>query len=636
MRHARLLAILMALAGVLTLGVRASAAGEPRGGYRVVKDDRGVWWFESRSGERFVSIGVNNVSDEPYAPRSGTTFYAPVASKYAGDKAAWGTAVRRLLADHGFNTLGAWSAAAAVEGGSMRCTPVLYVVEGDHFRCLDSLRPDFEAYVRANTKAGIARIPAGADVLGVFLDNEMPWFGKSGWDDIPTYTLLEKAFELPASDVRRAETVKFLERRHGSLQTFAKAWGRPFESWEAITSSAMQPSSTDAAMADREAYTAMLADRFFEVAARITREEMPGTLLLGVRFPGNAPEAVIRACGRHCDVVSVNQYVFEPRADERTLARFWLLGGRPLMHTEFSWRARSNASGNPNSRGAGAIVETQAERAAAYEGLVPDTLTFPVVIGSHWFEFSDQSPQGRFDGEDSNYGVVDIHDRPYQELLAGMARANATLHDLHAKTTRQIPTEMPKRRAVTYEPGQHPGRPPTLDLLQPWVRDPETWGAPDASMRWSRDGAALVLDYDAGSQYGAGINIFGPAACAIPRGPAGSTDLDGYFAVELDVTAPKGLQLNLVLAEAGSGPPSSKFDLSAGDDGESYIADALFGTGERTTLRVPIASFRRQQFHGNQAGQFAITMNAMKNMGLQASGGPRTGRIVVHAFRLVR
>jgi agarase len=629
-------AFLFVLACMLACCRRASADSDPRGGYKVVKDDRGVWWFENAAGERFVSIGVNNVSDEPYAPRPNTSYYAPVASKYAGDKAAWGTAVRRLLADHGFNTLGAWSAPAAVEGGAMRCTPVLYVVEGDHSRCLDSLRPDFESYVRANTKAGIARIAKGADVLGVFLDNEMPWFGKSGWDEIPTYTLLEKAFELGASDVRRLETVKFLERRHGSLDNFAKAWGRPFESWDAINSAAMQPSSTEAAMADRDAYTAMLADRFFEVSAKITREEMPGTLILGVRFPGNAPESVIRACGRHCDVVSVNQYVFESRADERTLARFWLLGGRPLMHTEFSWRARSNASGNPNTRGASAIVETQAERGAAYEGLVPDTLAFPVVIGSHWFEFSDQSPQGRFDGEDSNYGIVDIHDQPYAELLASMARANRTLHDLHAATTRTMPTSLPQRLAVTYAPGQHPGRPPTLDLLQPWVREPEAWGAPDASMRWSREGDSLVLEYDAGSQYGAGINIFGPASCAIPRGPAGSTDLDGYFAIELDITAPKGLQLNVVLAEAGSGPPSSKFDLGAGDDGESYIADALFGTGERTTLRVPIASFRRQLFHGNQAGAFGITMNAMKNLGLQASGAPRTGRIILHAFRLVR
>jgi hypothetical protein len=155
-------------------------------------------------------------------------------------------------------------------------------------------------------------------------------------------------------------------------------------------------------------------------------------------------------------------------------------------------------------------------------------------------------------------------------------------------------------------------------------------------MKWSREGESLVLDYDAGTQYGAGINIFGPAACRIDRGPEHSTDLDGYFAIELDITAPEGLQLNAVFAEAGSGTPSSKFDLSAGDDGESYIADALFSTGQRTTIRVPIASLRRQLFHGNQAGGFGISMNAVRNLGLQVSGSPRTGRIVVHAFRLVR
>jgi hypothetical protein len=63
------------------------------------------------------------------------------------------------------------------------------------------------------------------------------------------------------------------------------------------------------------------------------------------------------------------------------------------MVTEYSWRARENTSGNPNTGGAGAVVETQAQRAANYKSYVESMISYPMVIGVHWFEFADQSPE---------------------------------------------------------------------------------------------------------------------------------------------------------------------------------------------------------------------------------------------------
>ncbi len=609
------------------------------GGYTVIKDERGTWWFRTPSGERFFSLGVNNVTPEPYSPRPGTEYYDPVPGEFKGDLGRWAASTARLLTEHGFNTLGAWSSAAIPTSPALHTTPVLYVVGHEHERCLSPLRADFEQFVVESTRAAIVKLPPQDHILGVFLDNEMAWFGKSGWDEIPTYTLLEQAFGLDAHDERRVAAAGFLKKRHADIAALADAYGRPIGSWDAIDAVWLGSCISPAAMADREAFTAMLADRFFEVATRVVRRELPGLLILGTRFPGNAPEAVIRACGRWCDVVSVNEYRFEPTINEGNLARFHLLSGRPLMHTEFSWRARQNASGNPNTRGAGAIVDTQTQRGEAYAALVAETATVPYVIGSHWFEFADQSPQGRFDGENSNYGIVDIRNRPYTELLEAMKSTNARVHDLHATTTRATPTSLPPRREVTYSPGQHPGRPPVLDLLGEWTRQPEIWGAPDASMSWERgpNPGELTLTYDSGSQYGAGINIFGPRASALERGPEGATDLDGYAAIVLDATAPKGLQLNIVLAEAGAAASTSpRFDTSAGDDGEGFVSLPLAGTGERQAYRLPIGGLLRQQFFGNQAGQRRIDMQAIRNLGIQASGKPQKGRVTVHGFRLER
>ncbi|MBY0311625.1 MAG: hypothetical protein K2W85_06115 [Phycisphaerales bacterium] len=605
--------------------------------YQVVRDDAGIWWYQAPDGTRFFSLGINNISPEPYMPRPGTKFYNPVPTEFKGDLAAWGKWASDLLRTHNFNTVGAWSSGAIPTGKGIVSTPVLYVVEHEGTRCLSPLRPDFEQFVRANTRTAIAKIPKDADLLGVFLDNEMPWYGKSGWDDIATYTLLEQALELPAKDDRRVAAMKFLASRHSSVESFAKAYEVDIKSWDQITAELFKMNTTAAAMQDRTAFTAMLAEKFYETTTRIVREELPGTLILGTRIPGNAPDAVIRACGKYCDVMSLNEYRAEPSASEHSLTRFWLLGGKPIMHTEYSWRAKENASGNPNTRGAGSVVQTQADRGRNYQSIVSDIATVPYVIGSHWFEFADQSPQGRFDGEDSNYGVVSLNNKPYVELLSAMRETNARVHKLHGESKRIMPTEMPRPKGVTFVPGQHPGRQPKMDLLAPWVREPEIWGGAESKINWSRKDSTLVLEYDTGSQFGAGMNIFGPKSMAITRGPGNATDLDGYATVVLDLEAPKGVQMNLVLAEAGAAHPGAgAFDVSAGDDGEGFISLPFYGKGSRETYRIQLTDLTRQMFFGNQSGALRVDMQAIRNTGLQFSGSPRKGTVIVHAFYLER
>ena len=47
------------------------------------------------------------------------------------------------------------------------------------------------------------------------------------------------------------------------------------------------------------------------------------------------------------------------------------------------------------------------------------------VVGQHWFEHADEPPAGRFDGEDSNFGLVDNDDEPYPLLTA----VSKVMHD---------------------------------------------------------------------------------------------------------------------------------------------------------------------------------------------------------------
>ena len=45
----------------------------------------------------------------------------------------------------------------------------------------------------------------------------------------------------------------------------------------------------------------------------------------------------------------------------------------------------------------------------------------PEIIGAHYFQWNDQHVAGRFDGENWQIGLVDICQRPYEEVAVGRA-----------------------------------------------------------------------------------------------------------------------------------------------------------------------------------------------------------------------
>jgi hypothetical protein len=181
----------------------------------------------------------------------------------------------------------------------------------------------------------------------------------------------------------------------------------------------------------------LAAAEYFRVTHDAIRAVDARHLILGCRFAGNAPEAVLKAMGGYVDVVSLNTYDVHAPADVvRAIHR---VVGKPVLITEFGFRARD--SGLPNTRGAGAVLGTQQERAEHFERYVRELMALPMVVGYHWFEHSDQPAEGRFDGENSNYGLVNIRDEPYDELVEVVERVNRSVYDLATGRSGQ-PEEM--------------------------------------------------------------------------------------------------------------------------------------------------------------------------------------------------
>src|SRR5207249_3465677 len=107
-----------------------------------------------------------------------------------------------------------------------------------------------------------------------------------------------------------------------------------------------------------------------------------------------------------------------------------LTGGKPVLVSEWFFAAGENRSGNRNN-GHLMTVGTQAERARGAAAAAERFARQPTVVGSHWFQYYDHPRGGREDGEDYDFGLVDIDDRPYEQLVDALARTNVRLAAIH-------------------------------------------------------------------------------------------------------------------------------------------------------------------------------------------------------------
>ncbi len=164
-------------------------------------------------------------------------------------------------------------------------------------------------------------------------------------------------------------------------------------------------------------------EKYLDLIITAVKKYDPNHLTLGIRFIGRTSDETLRT-GRVFDVCSMNIYEYEPSMQ---LDNFYRLTGRPILMGEF----HMGAPGNGLSAGL-VQVKDQVERGVAYRYYVEQSAALDCFLGAHWFQWRDQSPLGRNDGENYNIGFVDINDRPYKELVEAAKATHKRLLDVHS------------------------------------------------------------------------------------------------------------------------------------------------------------------------------------------------------------
>ena len=443
----------------------------PPSGYFQVDQRDGIHWLVDPDGGRFLSKGVNTVRfDQDQIQHSDRIPYAEACQRKFGSKDAWRIAAAERLSTWGFNTLGSWSDEAVASAGRvpLAVTPNLDLgmsfawvknnqgVHQQHFP--DVFDPDFSLHVRHRAREICSKQRDNPGIIGWFIDNELRWGPDWRGDD----ELLTLFLNLSSRSAGRAAALAWLRERHHEFEAFNSSWRTRAQSWEDLSSLMQieqphrrlppyerneriehQANRADPGrcrfVADCNAFVDLLAKRYFELTCAAIKEADANHLVLGSRFAYPPPIPVIETCGRHADVISFNCYALDANAAIDTYART----GKPCLIGEFSFRAAD--SNLPNTNGAGPKVETQAERAACFRHYVNAAVKKSTLVGYHWFEHADQPAEGRFDGENSNFGTVTIDDHVYEDLTRTMTSVNAMVEDVHASAREAASSQRMRR-----------------------------------------------------------------------------------------------------------------------------------------------------------------------------------------------
>jgi len=409
--------IALALIFAMTVGMSHAADYDSYGGWTALRFEarerfyttqhNGIWWLVTPKGYAFFSKGINAIRyGGDVAPTLGYSPYQRAAESNYGSSEKWAEATAVRLREWGFNTIGSWADPVMFEQKTPY-TLILNIGARAGANWQKGTMPDFFSQSFREAAREVCRdncMTRRNDpyLVGYFTDNELAW--SADWRG--KKSLLMRYLDLPARSAGRRAAESFLAKRSHTLEQVDRT--------------------------DEEDFLFQAAAEYFRICHEAIRAADPNHLILGCRFAGHAPEPVVRAMKGYVDIVSFNSYRDSPPAKTLTLVN--KLTGAPVMVTEFGFKAKD--SGLPNTKGAGKPLETQKDRADGFERYVTELAKTPFCIGFHWFQYCDQPKEGRFDGENSNYGLVRTNDEPWEILTERMTSINPMLEAIHTGKSR--------------------------------------------------------------------------------------------------------------------------------------------------------------------------------------------------------
>ncbi len=374
------------------------------------QDKKGRWYLVTPQGNPFYASGVDSVDIDG----SGTDrvtgqdpYYNWEQTAYP-NTAAWATATVAQLRSWGFNTLGAYS-----DDTDLRSQMPYEVQLSMAGNSDDWFDPSFVTNADQVAATQVAPLADDPNVIGYFTDSELDWGPLLGSGSCTYSTALACYLNLPAGSPGQIE---------------AEQYDNP-----------PNPSG----------FLLALADHYFQVTTAAVRMYDTHHLILGVKAEGQEiePNLLEAAAANGVNVFSIEDYVLWPGFDQAAqkfgtnegdpylavapnLADFAADFNGPFMIGEYSFMAYQPQT--PDTLpGIYEVAPNQTARTSEYENFAaPLYEDAPWLIGDDWFQYVDEPANGRTgDGENDNFGLVDVNGNPYTDLVSGVQLLHNTVAD---------------------------------------------------------------------------------------------------------------------------------------------------------------------------------------------------------------
>ncbi len=419
---------------------------------------RDKWWLVDPSGRLFWSHGVDCVGfsqgttpitdrefyftdlpgkDSPFSRFYGQASWAPhnyyedkgtyrtfnfaganLLRKYGDDfEAAAADTIHKRLRSWSMNTIANWSDSQiyllrrtpyVVSAGSGGAKPI-EGSSGYWGKFPDPFDPSFRAALDRRMNWEQDKSAGDPWCIGYFVDNELAW-----GDEL---SLAKSALASPPEQPAKQAFLADLKTKYQTIEKLNESWATAHQSWEALAESRTPPDDKQA-KEDLGAFYTRIAEEYFRNCREAVKAVAPDNLYLGCRFAW-VNDRGARAAAKYCDVIGYNLY----RDD---VADFQLPDGidLPAIIGEFHFGALDRGMFHTGLR----PTSSQQARADAYCNYVTGALKNPCLVGTHWFQYSDQATTGRGDGENYQIGLVDICDTPYAETIQAVRDVGSSMY----------------------------------------------------------------------------------------------------------------------------------------------------------------------------------------------------------------
>ena len=438
----------------------------PATGFFYVAKKNGIWWFINPDGEKFYSIGVSAVDSPIFCYDIETDFVKNTSERLK----IWN--INTVMGNTGSFTNFPWVA-------RFRWKHLSYMHDPgwNHDRFPDVFDTWWQSVVNTSAMKYASLLKDDQNLIGYFTDNEMKW----GPDTLDRLNLLDVYVAAENTTAGKKRVVDFLRSRYTDINFFNIVWNLNItnfdellninklgvnESWRLRSRNIVDIISIkreypyfvnqyyfNTAKSDIVDFSALVAEKYFNITDSAIKKADPNHLNLGVRYHLlGVPEEVLVASGKYIDVVSINYYrsfvkVYDPtwrnlgnKFDcvplDNFMEKYSTIIDKPIYISEYGFY--------PNDGSVPLDLEnisptkpafSEEERYKIYEWYARNCFKSRYVIGLAWFFFSDEYGIFR--------GLVDLWNEPHKIFCEKMSNINSKAMIMHENPVNKIPNFFP-------------------------------------------------------------------------------------------------------------------------------------------------------------------------------------------------